>query len=348
MGDKTWKMAFGERKASTAVLGATPDETVNMALSEAKRKRIEHATELEEAEHETKKAKLAKEKKDAEAAAAGDPNVGFKISGGVNLGTIDLQAQQREAREKLEKLEQENRASNQALANENSQLRETLHAQDIKFVEASLKSQIDNLGNTIKQNMNAGERKSFMEQYNETLEMAQKLGMQPGGGGAASDLQTQLSLKKLEFENQIALRRFDREMKAEDRRFSLELKKAEREDRYQQEKLSLEKQKMDSLFKAPETIGKIVAKAIMDADSGGVEGEAISGAIPLTADAGEFGEVPCPKCQTNVAIGPTGNRAVCAGCGQPFSITRNAPGSAPGGNTPPADFQRNGTEGVQI
>ena len=65
-------------------------------------------------------------------------------------------------------------------------------------------------------------RKSWVEEYQETLAIANQLGLSKPEG--ASDIKAQIELKRLDFEQTTELKRMAREEKRADREFQLKLK----------------------------------------------------------------------------------------------------------------------------
>lgn len=344
MSKKDFLLALGERSVNPV----DTDELLRSKISERKRREVERQEEIDEQQHKSKLAELKKKETSAEAAVekTGEKKSEelFKISGGVNLGTIDLQAERKEAKELLEKMKKDADEAAAATGQENLQLREQVHIQQIKVLETSFKAQMDALSKAMETSSSRG---NFVEQLAAARAVAEELGYQKGNiGGSGSEL-IQVELKKLDFEHQVAMRRMIKDDKAEERRWQLELRRldderdAKREElrdkkEFQKGQLTQDAQRNDMIAKAPAMIGNVFAQALManQGKEGGVAQEATGEALPETkapkgkqekhveAGWGDSGEVECPGCSQPLAIGPTATVAVCANCGQKVPIRR--------------------------
>ena len=322
---KEWENAVGE----VSVDPLEADTLLTQAKSDREKKRILRQEEIESAEHETKKAKLDKEKAAAEAAteSAGekkeDSSGGFKITGGMHLGNIDYPAmlqKQIDERDELRK-QAELAATNQQLVSED--LRERLHASEMLVLKTSFETQMQLLTKMIETNASKG---GFTEQLNAARETAKELGFSQGtpGAGTSSEI-IQIELKKLDFDHQLALRKMSRDDKSEERRWQMELRRLDDERVAKTAELALAREKNEMFSKAPEMIGAAIAKGMMasEGETGGAGVSSQRKSMPgITAGVGESGEVKCSQCEQPVAIGPTAKMAVCAGCGAKYSIKR--------------------------
>lgn len=314
---KEWTYALGDRVGE----GLETDEVLKARVNSAKAQQLARQEELDEIKHKREVARLTSETVKAEKEADGGAGQqGFRVTGGVNLGTIDYQEQQRLAKEENDRQRAENRQAVQALAADNDRLKDALHKTEIENTRTILMAQINQLGEAIKANMN---QKSFADQYNEIKAAAMTLGItSPQAGG---DVSIQLELKRLEFENQRELRRLNREEKQADRNFQLQLRQMDQKTAYDNQQVELQRERNHMLATFPATIGKVIAKGLM---ARGEEGEVAVGANPgrspsyITANVGESGETDCPKCKAQVGVGATATKAVCAECGLEMSIKR--------------------------
>lgn len=256
----------------------------------------------------------------AERAKSGEESgkSGFKTSGEIKMGVIDLQAERQQAIQDLKDLKKEQEEAVKGLGQENQQLREKIHDQEMKVMEVTLKTQIEQLGEMIKSNAAKG---TFMDQYSAMMEMAKTLGFsQPATGG---DLANKIELTKLEFENTRELRRLGREDKAEERRWALELRRLDDEREARRQDAERQKKRDDMIASAPEVFGRAMARGMMEPEA--TEVGHISSKEKQTgieAGLGESGEVNCSYCDKPVAIGPTAQIAVCANCGAKYPIKR--------------------------
>jgi hypothetical protein len=187
-------------------------------------------------------------------------------------------------------------------------------------------TQIESLKNAIA----SGQKHDFFGELENIENAAAKLGY-ARTDGKASDFNAQLSLKKLEMEMKREDRRFALEMKKDDRMWQLEIKKLEQSAKEADQRLQQESQRYSMLASIPEQIGGAIAKGMI------ARGENITGmgsqpppqtqqvpAITVEAGEGEAGELPCPKCNSVIGIGPTTTTTMCAKCSQPFYIKRVA------------------------
>lgn len=284
----------------------------------------------ERAEAEARAAKAMADARKAESGEDKSQESPFKVEGKFNMGTIDFQAQQREAQEELKRLRDEADKQLQAQGQVNQQLRDDLHKKELDILQIGLQSQIQQSNERLELLIQQlGTRKTFMEEYNEALTTAKQLGMmQPQLGGDAT---VQIELKKMEFDHSMALRKMMREEKQADRDFQLQLKKFDDDREFRREELERQKKRDDMFASAPETFGRVVARGLMEGGRGEIEGEAAApvggrGRQPaIIAGVGEAGETECPKCHAAIAIGPTARTAVCANCGAKYPIKRVAP-----------------------
>ena len=252
------------------------------------------------------------------------PEPPFKVTGGVNLGTIDIQEENRRARETLERERQNSQERLIALEKERNEIRDALYKTNMDHLQANLMGQIESLKSAV----SAGSRRDIVSELEAIEQVANKLGLSkvPQNGGG-TDLTAQLAIKKLEAEIARENRRFILDQKKDERMWQLEIKKLEQQERESQARIVAEQNKYSMLAALPEQIGGVIAKGIMANGSGG--GGSVSGKVAtprqvqgIEAFEGEAGETPCPACGTNVGIGPTTVQTACANCGQPFMVKR--------------------------
>lgn len=324
--DKEFLLEMGARTST-----ADQDVLLKDKVSQRKRKQIERADELEDLEHEEKKAEIEKKTKAAEAAAkslddkpATEPP--FKVTGGLNLGNINLQEQQQALVSELRTLKKEADDQTQATGQQNVQLRDKIHEKELEMLKVVLQTQLEASNARLQQLIEQGvNKKSFAQEYESAIELAKQLGfMKPEAGG---DSMVAIELKKLDFDHQTALRKMSREEKASDRQWQIELRRLDDDRDARQQELQVKKQQYDLLSKTPEIIGQTIGRVLMEqggiAQGGGTE--------PLTyhieAKPGEAGTTQCPNCGTAVGIGPTSTSAICAKCEAKFEVVRTKAGS---------------------
>jgi len=321
---KTWEAAIGERTHDPA------DEDVLLSdkVSERRRKQITRQEEEDEAAHRARMAELAKKTVTSEAAVEKsgekkDESVGFKITGGMNLGNIDYPAmlqKQIDERDELRRQAEESAGRQQQVSEE---LREKLHASEMEVLKTSFTAQMQLLTKMIESNASRG---GFAEQLAAARETAKELGFSQGQPNGGSEM-IQLELKKLDFEQAVALRRLNREEKESDKKWQLELRRLDDEREVRKAELARDAKKDEMFAKAPEVLGRAFGRAIVE--SGGDSGDITEqpqhpvGKMPgITAGIGQSGETECIKCQQPVAVGATARKAVCANCGATYPIKR--------------------------
>jgi len=308
------------------------------AIIESEVAKAKAAAEKATAEAEEAKAK-AERARSGEDKSKETPKEAVKVTGSVDLGHFNyqeiLQQQQQDLKEL--KREAEDQAGRQAAVS--NELREKLHDKEMEVLKTSFGAQMQVLTKMIETNASKG---NFMEQYGSVVETAKALGYsQPQMAG---DLNSQVELKKMEFNQAMELKKMAREERRADREFQRQLNRdadererqsnrdtEEREDK--KDERSRQARRDDMIAKAPQVIGGAIAQGLLanEGKGGGVAQEATSEA-PSEAKApkgkhieagwGEIGEVECPGCSEPLAIGPTAKVAVCANCSQKVPIRR--------------------------
>jgi len=233
----------------------------------------------------------------------------------------EILQQQMAERDELRKQAEETAGRTQQ---ENNDLREKLHDKEMEVMKTSFDAQMQVLTKMIEANASRG---SFVEQYNTVIETAKTLGLnQPQ---LAGDINSQIALKKMEFDQTAELRRMAREDKRADREFQRQLNR-DAEGREASKAEQARQDRRDEMFnKAPQVIGGALAQGILANQRGGgrvtqeppVETKPSKGKH-VEAGWGETGEVECPGCNQPIAIGPTARTAVCANCGERVPIRR--------------------------
>ena len=328
MPEKIWVNAIGTP-------GENPrdtDQLLNDTLSKKKKKDVERQMELDEKEHKTKLAELDKKEKTAmaegekaEQKATGQPE-GFQLTGGVNLGTIDFQAQQQRLEDELKRMKEEADASAGHLSEQNEQLRREIHSKELELITTTLTAQMQasdrRVEQLIQQNASRG---SIVEELQRQKDLAKELGyIKPEGTG---DIMAQIELKKLDFDQTLRLREFDEENKKRDRDWEIEKVRLQDERDGRKREDQRDKDRMDTLAGGLARIGDAGAKAVMDRHAtGGGGGQVSQKRSTYTAEAliGEEGETSCPnsECDGVIYIAPTARNAECAKCHAVLSIKR--------------------------
>ncbi len=261
------------------------------------------------------------------------PEPPIKITGGINLGTIDLQEQQRTAREEAIQARKDVQARLDQLTQERDSAKEALSNASMAHLKDSLLREIETLKSAIVEGGQKGNG-DLASQLASIEATATKLGYVRGSSDQGS-WDAQLSLKKLEADMARDNRRFAQEMKRDERLWQIELKKLDMAEKEANAKIQAELHKWDMLGKMKEDIGGIIAKGLIDRGesnamlgSGSDVGREVQSnrtehqIVSLEAEEGETGEIPCPRCKTPVGIAPTTTRTACARCNQMFAINR--------------------------
>ena len=257
------------------------------------------------------------------------PEPPFKVTGGINLGQIDLQEQQRLLREEAKVAQQQAQNRIDIAEKAAADAREALNKANLEHLQTSLTTQIQALQATVQ----TGSKRDIFSELESIEQVAAKLGFARGGGGTSSldEFKAQLELKRLEQELKREDRKFALELKRDERMWQLELRKLEQQKIESEARLESEKQRWAALASIPEQLGGAWAAASLAKNAGGVASRPAAPAAPaanpgrprsVEADEGASGQIPCPVCNSPVAIGPTATKAVCATCGQTFNIIR--------------------------
>jgi hypothetical protein len=251
----------------------------------------------------------------------------FKVTGGVNIGNIDLQEQQRLQREENEKVRRESQARIEKLEKDAADAREALNKANLDHMQQTLGGQLLEL----KQAIAGGNRHNIMEELTAVETLATKLGFSktppPATTFDTSSFHAQIELKRLEQEMQRENRRFQLEMKRDDRMWQLELAKLDAARAESAAKLEAEKRRWETIAAIPEQLGGAVAQGLISRNAAGkaeqkVAAQAEEPPISVGAEPDAAAQFECPACHSIVGLGPTSKTAVCARCGQKFVIHR--------------------------
>jgi hypothetical protein len=279
------------------------------------------------------KAKRAQKEYEALGTPPEPPEPPFKVTGGINLGNIDLQEQQRQAREEATQQRAEFQKRIEAADKAATDAREALNNANLVHLKENLSAQIQALQNAI---TSSGKR-DIVSELDTVETLAGKLGLQRNPIGK-SDWDGQLQLEKFKLDQKREDRKYMLELKRDERMWQLELKKLEQSAKESEARAEAERSKYAFMASLPEQLGSTIAKGML-ARGTPAAGPAISGqpgpqeraapAAPavrtIEAGEGESGEIQCPACGTSVGIGPTAANAVCVKCHQKFVIRRIEP-----------------------
>jgi hypothetical protein len=261
----------------------------------------------------------------------------FKVTGGINLGQIDLQENMRRTEEKAEA---DRKEAQKQVAEERSR-REAAEDRARALEVAALREQIADKMANLERMIAQGVRqpKSFLEQFEEVQSAATKLGMTERGNGG-EDPKLKLELLKMQADMAREDRVFKQQMRNDDKRWNLELAKLDIEKKNHSERIAHEHERNEMFANAFKNVGAAIASGLMAnaaAETGGgpMPGPIATKATPprkrkagsfkIQAAPGRAGAVACPQCGTEIGIGPTTVHASCAGCGFQCEVDRVQP-----------------------
>lgn len=258
------------------------------------------------------------------------PEPPFKVTGGINMGTIDLQEQQRQAREEAKAMAAEAQKRIEQAERERDNARDALNAANIQHLQQNLGSQIEQL----KAAVSSGNRRDIMSELESIEAVAGRLGFSKGSRESGNSLESTIQLKRLEQELKREERKFALEMKKDERMWQLELKKLDQAARESEARLEAERNKYAMIASLPEQLGASIAKGLIARNNGGGIAEEAPAprqratrqtkqkTLNIEAIENEAGQIDCPKCGTPVGIAPTTMDTACVGCHQAFHVTR--------------------------
>lgn len=272
-------------------------------------------------------------------AASSPKDAGFKVTGGIDMGTYDLQAREREANERLERARQEesqrvsvlteelskSKAENQAMMMSNA-----IAAIGDKFTTAiqAMDRKIEAYG--------AGAQGSSIEkivgEFEVLTKMAEKFGQigRPQGTPSTGDPILMLKIEEIKLNAAREERRFQLEMEDIKRKNEIEMLRFQDDRTFRREELAQKRENMAMLAKAPEILGGAIAQGLMNMSGGEAPIAARAPAArptnsvnkKITAGPGESGTVECPDCGELMAIPPDATQTICAGCSNTYPIQR--------------------------
>ena len=257
----------------------------------------------------------------------------FQVRGGINLGEIDLQEEQRQAKQEALLARQASDERIKQLEKERDDAREALHTASINNMRETLTTQIEQLKKAIEGGSSKGDIGSQLESIATVAEKYLGLSRTAATGATTNNWDAQLALKRLEAE----LKREDRkiliEMKREDRQWQLDLKKLEQAQAEANEKLRIERENRarmnDILASIPEKIGEGLAAGIQNRGSGEQPAarfartrrpaaQAAPAAEVSAADPPEEKVLKCEDCGTDISYTPADKTILCPECGSKY------------------------------
>lgn len=263
----------------------------------------------------------------------------FQIRGQVDLGTFNLQEEQKKARDDADLARKEYAEKEKELSARLETSQKELAETKLTVVMKEMTNQFLSVVKAMDQKIDAvakGSDPSHLTAYIDTLEkLASKMGYQRGDtGSAVGDPHLAIELQKLKAEEAARERAFQLEMKKFDYEMQRNFKKDDAEIILKKEELEMKKKRDEMFASAPELIGRAIARGMME--EGGtapvmsqkVSSKGKTKGYQITAVRGEAGEVDCPKCGQPIVIGPTAATAACAGCSLNVPVTRTQPSQA--------------------
>ncbi len=291
------------------------DEIISTELAKSQAEKAEAEAKVEKIKAETAKVQAEAGRIGGDETGLG--KTGFKITGGLDMGHIDLAQERKEASDELKRLKQEADESARATGQENQKLRDRIHEQEMKVITTSFEGAIG----AMRQQMES--KGDLASQISGIKALAKEFGMaQPDPGISDPALQIQV----IQLEHAEAQR---------DREFTWQMQKDReaREDRKEEHKAEMavkqqevvREAKRDEMFaNAPAMLGDAIGAGIMaraENKSSDVSGKPKTGKH-IEAPVGEGGEADCSVCGQPVSVGPTARIAVCANCQTRFPIDR--------------------------
>lgn len=318
-----------------------PDKSSDNPLSVSQNKAEEGDAKYWEnkAKAATAQAEYEEARRRAAAVSAAPPEQPFKIKGEVNLGSFDFQKQTDELKNQLDTIKAERDQQISQLQQNNENYRQQMHEIELKMMEQSWQARFDALTKMLQQPQNMAQQKGILEQLSEIDKISTALGYRRFSAADAAvggdSLSMKLAIMKMEAENARAEREFSRQMREDDRNWQMQLKKIELDAAAKTEELNLARERQKFMTNLPNTIGGAIAKGLLSRGQGIEESAPIEERVPtppanqsnqpnpgFEAGYGEAGEVPCPKCQKSIFIGPDSTQAVCPSCGGTWPIQR--------------------------
>lgn len=260
------------------------------------------------------------------------PESPFQFKGSVNLGNIDFQEQQKQAKEEAERVRKESADEIKRLTEELNKTKNELQA---NIISAAMKEQSSQFVAALKdmnekiEAVKAGADPSvMMNQFDIVTKIAEKMGFSKGTG-QTGDPAIQLEITKLTMENALAQRKFEFEMQQRREDWELEKMKMQDERDLKREEMAneraSEKRKNEQWGGMIDRLGAAAGQGYYDRSRQKVAASAPQGkraSRHIEAGVGEAGETECPNCQEPIAIGPTARTAVCASCNTRIPIKR--------------------------
>lgn len=270
-----------------------------------------------------------KEYEDAMTKLGQQPDPAFKVKGSVNLGDIDVQAQQRLAQEQADKVRTEKDGELKAERERSAALQDQLGNERAEGMRRDFESKLAEVNKTIERLATAPKRderplhEQFKEQLASLRELAQDLGLEKTNTG--QDPMIALELAKLSYSQAREDREFKWKMRQDDKNFQLEIRRANDERDHNQGLLQAQARKDEMLANLPEQIGGAFARGIKGSSRGGARqpvGQSRTDPQAIRLGEGQSGTIGCAECESMIEVAPTTTVAQCLGCNARYPVIR--------------------------
>lgn len=322
---KEWMPAIGEVGERGTPMDT--DELMRSKISERKRREIERQEELDDLTHTAKVAELEKKTKSATAesekverrAEAGQEGP-IKMTGSIDLGHISITDQMVEAKQDARAAQETLGVRVDAAEARERESTERAHTAEKLVIQTEMNARLDGLEKTIASGTN---QKSLSTQLGEIRELASELGFSkpdPTQGGS-QDAGLRIQLMQLTMQEKREEREFKWQMRQDEKKWNLEMARLNDDRGFRQQEAERQKGRDSMIAGAPEMVGAAIAKGLMDREATPQTPRGNGKSRHIEAEAGQAGTTEC-ECGTPIAIGPTAKLAVCAECGNKYSIKR--------------------------
>lgn len=313
MADKAWQAAFGTRGAIT--------EDPIMAIQKGnlianEKRKMDRENDIEDLKYQADKKKLEK-------AISGDTESEVeKLKEQIHKNEI---ATVKDELDKLTKLI-ERGAPQKSVTDQIAEIKQAAHEMGLGGGKVS---EIKDIFNLIEAIGKTKTEKGLAEQVKEAKDMLSAIEGEKKPSEAIP-AEIALQLKKMEFDNNIAIEEMRDKRAKDDRDWDMvKIKWQEERDSRRAEiegKFAIERERNQMISGGIEQLGKVIARASMDADSGIVapannSGTKLANEI-ISAGIGESGETTCPSCNGIIGIAKDADKAICAGCSTIYRVQR--------------------------
>lgn len=295
----------------------------------------------EGAEYWTKKAAGAKARLDyqeyeqAMRMLGQTPEAPFTIKGAVDLGTIDVQQQQRDAQAQADKVRTDKDAELKTEREHSAGLQDELSKERTDGMRRDFDSRLAEVNKTIERLATAPKKddrpihEQFKDQLTALRDMAQDLGLEKTSSGR--DPMVDIELAKMSYEQAREDREFKWKMRQDEKTFQLQLQTAADDREYKRAQIKSQAKRDEMIASIPEQIGDAAGRAIVDSTKRGAAQQRPIGQSPAAPQApaiqlgeGESGTIGCtePGCGSMIEVAATTTLAQCLGCNARYPVIR--------------------------